>query len=143
MFSIGIVVVIASVGILEGIAVGTIFAIAIFVYQYSKIDPVRLAGNGNHFRSRVDRSVAAAAALGSQGDRLSVYRLQGYLFFGSRTQLAERIRARLSVPDSPLTAVVIDDALNEAPGEVRENDHQGRNVDHESGGSKRFLLHRA
>jgi len=108
MFSVGIVLVIASVGILEGIAVGTILAIAIFVYQYSRIDPVRLAGNGKQFRSRIDRSVTVAAALDSETEQLTVYRLHGYLFFGSLTQLADPIRARLNVTESPLTALVID-----------------------------------
>ncbi len=108
LFSVGIVLAIASIGILEGIAVGTILAIAIFVYQYSRIDPVRMAGNGRQFRSRIDRSTTVAAALDSRADQLTVYRLHGYLFFGSLTQLADPIRARLQVTKSPLTALVID-----------------------------------
>ena len=108
LFGIVIVAVIASVGILEGIAVGTILAIAIFVYQYSRVDPVRLAGTGQQFRSRVDRPVTGAAVLESQRDRLTAYRLQGYLFFGSLTQLAEPIRTRLRIAEPPLTVVVID-----------------------------------
>jgi len=108
LLGIGVVLVIASVGILEGVAAGTIAAIVLFVIQYSHIDPVRNETDGVQSRSHVDRSPAEEARLEESGGGTSVVQLQGFLFFGSLGQLADRIRRRLSQHDPELGVVVLD-----------------------------------
>jgi SulP family sulfate permease len=103
-------VVIASVGILEGIGVGLVAACAVFIVRYSRVDPIRLSGSGHVMRSRVDRVPAEEDALLARSDRLAVFELQGYLFFGSVTSLEDRISAGVDAGSSTdeLDAVVLD-----------------------------------
>ena len=79
ILSVGIVGVIAFVGILEGIAVGLAAACAVFIVRYSRIDPVRRVASGRDIKSRVDRSPKESATLAALGNRTVVYQLQGYL----------------------------------------------------------------
>jgi SulP family sulfate permease len=106
--SVLIVAAIAFVGILEGIVVGVLAACLIFVVRYSRIDAVRLVSTGAQRRSVVERTPAQRATLEEFGGRLAIYELQGYLFFGSVSGVAEQIRDRLGRPGSPIDVVVID-----------------------------------
>jgi SulP family sulfate permease len=108
LMSIGIVAVIASVGILEGIGVGLVAACAVFIVRYSRVDPIRVSGSGHVMHSRVDRVAAEADALRERSDRLAVFELQGYLFFGSVTLLEDRILASGDSSISEFDAVVLD-----------------------------------
>lgn len=90
--SAAIVLVIAFVGILQGIGVGIVAACAVFVVRYSRIDPVKRSGNGLDYRSRVDYTPDQTNYLASNADRLMVFQLQGYLFFGSLTSLEDRVK---------------------------------------------------
>ena len=105
LISIGIVLLIASVGILEGIGAGVAAASVVFIVRYSRVDPVRASGSGREMRSRVDRSPAEVAALSGRSDRLAVFQLHGYLFFGSLTDLGDRIS---TVFDRDVEALVLD-----------------------------------
>ncbi len=93
--SVAIVLVIAFVGILQGIGVGIIAACAVFVVRYSRIDPVKRSGSGTDYRSRVDYSPDQTAYLLANADRIKAFQLQGYLFFGSLTSLDDRVRGFL------------------------------------------------
>jgi SulP family sulfate permease len=110
LMSIGIVLVIAAVGILEGIGVGLVAACAVFIVRYSRVDPIRLSGSGHAMRSRVDRVPVEVDVLRARSDRLAVFELQGYLFFGSVTSLEDRISADVDTVGSTgeLDAVVLD-----------------------------------
>ncbi len=108
LMSIGIVLTIAAAGILEGIAVGLVAACAVFIVRYSRVDPIRLTGSGHDMRSRVDRVPAEVAALGERANRLAVFELQGYLFFGSVTSLDDRIRGLTDADVEPLDVLVLD-----------------------------------
>lgn len=108
LISVGIVGVIAFVGILEGIAAGVVAACAVFVVRYSRIDPVRRIGSGREMKSRVDRTPSEAATLAERADRTAVYQLQGYLFFGSLTTLEDQVQQRCQQVEPPPDAVVFD-----------------------------------
>ena len=105
--SIIIVVAIAVLGILEGIAIGIAIASVIFIVQYSRINPVRFVSNGAELRSRVDRPDHVVEALIKSGDRSAIFELQGYLFFGSTTQIAKQIEDRVSGENTP-DSIIID-----------------------------------
>ncbi len=93
-------------GMLEGVATGLAGAVMIFLVRYSRIDPVRKAGNLVDHTSRIDRSPVERAALLADPDRVQVLRLQGYLFFGS----VDNVRARVAalVAEHAPDCIVVD-----------------------------------
>ncbi len=103
-----ILILIATVGILEGITVGLVAACLIFVFRYSRIDPVRIESTGRETASRVVRPPAQTAVLASNADRLAVFQLTGYLFFGSFTSVVDRVRIRLEADGGAPDFVVLD-----------------------------------
>ena len=90
-----ILLVIAAFGLLWGMAVGILVSILLFVLKYSQILVIRQEFPGNVFRSNTDRSHAENLLLRELGDRVLVFRLQGYIFFGTGFQLVQRVRARI------------------------------------------------
>lgn len=100
-----IVAAMATIGIIEGLAVGVVIACAIFVVRYSHIDPIRRETSG-FYTSQVDRTHAEAAVLEAHADESTVFELQGYLFFGSAVGLADRVRARCA--EDQVGAIVLD-----------------------------------
>lgn len=90
-----ILVVIASVGFLEGVGVGIVATVVLFVVDYARTDVVKHERTGRTARSRVTRSRSALAALDAHGDAIYVLELQGFVFFGTATGLLDRTKARL------------------------------------------------
>ncbi len=95
-----IVAVVARFGILEGVAVGIVLSALIFVHAYSRISNVRAVLRGHEHSSNVDRDPREQAYLDHNGDKLLIYQLQGFLFFGSANRLLDNIRARLATPEA-------------------------------------------
>jgi sulfate permease, SulP family len=102
-----IVLVIAAVGFLEGVAVGLIAAVVLFVVNYSRAEVVKHALSGADYRSRVNRGRRERRYLQAHGEKLFILQLQGYIFFGTANAALERIEARLAVPP-PVTYVILD-----------------------------------
>lgn len=103
-----IVAAIAVIGILEGVVIGVVLASLIFVIRYSRIDPVRVESTLLDRRSVVDRGPAAEERLAQVGERVAIYELHGYLFFGSVYQVVDRIHDRMRSQQVPLDVVIID-----------------------------------
>lgn len=116
VLSIAILAIIASVGVLEGIGAGLVAACAVFIVRYSRVNPIRFGGTNPAMRSRVDRSPAQVQILRGRAERLAVFELQGYLFFGSLTKLEDRFHGSAAdrsgavdeAPIGELDAVVFD-----------------------------------
>lgn len=89
-----IFVVIVATNFLWGVAVGLVAATVLFVVNYSRIDVVRFELGGNSVRSRVQRGARQRDLLQQQADRLLVFELQGFIFFGSASALVDRLRMR-------------------------------------------------
>ncbi len=100
----GIVVVILLVvvlsGFLQGVAVGLILTVVLFVFSYGRIDPVRYAVTGAELRSRVSRPHDEQAALDEAAGSTLVLQLQGFLFFGTTAKVAERVEAGLETEET-------------------------------------------
>lgn len=90
-----ILIVIASVGFLEGVSVGILATIVLFVVDYARTDIVAHERSGRTARSRVTRGRAALEVLDTYGDQIHVLELHGFVFFGTATGLLKRIQARL------------------------------------------------
>lgn len=102
-----ILVVIAGVGFLPGIAVGLVLTVVLFVVSYSRIDAVRHSLSGANQRSRVRRDPRDVATLRAEGDATLVLHLQGYLFFGTANALVSRVERRLAASPA-LRCLIID-----------------------------------
>jgi SulP family sulfate permease len=104
-----ILVVIATVGFIEGLVAGLLAALIQFVLNYSRTPVIRYALSGEHIRSTVERGLDDARCLSETGDRLYVLKLRGYLFFGTTVQLSIRLRERAEDRSkAPLKFVVLD-----------------------------------
>ena len=100
---------VAFVGVFEGIVLGIIVGVALFVINYSRISVVRQALSGADVRSNVDRSETLRSLLQNRGEQIYVLKLQGYIFFGSSNRLLARIRDRLAdARRRPLGFLVLD-----------------------------------
>ncbi|HEX7248675.1 MAG TPA: SulP family inorganic anion transporter [Actinomycetota bacterium] len=82
-------------GLLPGVAVGLVLAVALFAVNYSRVEQVGEVQLGETYHSNVDRPVGEREALRSLGDRVQILRLHGFVFFGTASNLLERIRKRV------------------------------------------------
>ena len=96
-----IVLVVAAVGFLEGVLVGLLCAILLFVVNYSRINVVRYALTGKERRSNVERNTGEEKYLREHGAETLILKLQGYLFFGTAAALVKRIEERLEDKELP------------------------------------------
>ena len=104
-----ILLAIAVVGFLQGLAVGLLVSIAVFVFNYSRLPVIRLYASGAEHRSSVDRSSSASRFLSGHGEAIEIMQLQGYLFFGSADRMVKHVRRRLMATSRPpLRFLVLD-----------------------------------
>ncbi|HSJ54926.1 MAG TPA: SulP family inorganic anion transporter [Anaerolineae bacterium] len=102
-----ILIVTATLGILEGVGLGLAVAVFLFVLEYSRVGAVHRALSASALRSNVDRPRQHDRLLREKGDWLFVLELQGYLFFGTAHGLLQRVRDRLARPDRPAPHYVV------------------------------------
>jgi SulP family sulfate permease len=102
-----ILAVVALRGFLEGVAVGVMAAIALFVINYSRTSVVKHALSGVDFRSRVNRSLEQRAILEAHGQQLYILELQGFIFFGTANSLYEQVKQRVLDQDLPPARFVV------------------------------------
>jgi SulP family sulfate permease len=97
---------IAARGLLPGVEVGLVLAVALFAVNYSRIELVREVGFGSTYRSNVDRPASERLALGALAERVQILRVNGFVFFGTASGLLERIRKRVEA--RPLLFLLVD-----------------------------------
>ena len=96
-----IVVTMAVVGPLEGIAVGLLLALVSFVVAYSRIEVVRHAMDGTSYHSAVERPESERESLRRRGHEREYWQLQGFVFFGTADALVQRAAARAADECAP------------------------------------------
>ncbi len=101
-----ILAVIAFFGLLEGVAVGLILAVILFVINYSQIDVLRYVMSGLYQQSRVTRVAEQRDFLRSVGEETQILQLQGYIFFGSANRLLDKVREL--VDDNDIRFLILD-----------------------------------
>ena len=87
-----IMVAIVEAGYLAGVVFGFIAACLMFAFSYSRIAVIRRHLTRQVFASNVDRSASASRLLQEEGDRIHVFWLSGFIFFGSSNGVFENIR---------------------------------------------------
>lgn len=102
-----ILVVVAAVGFLPGVAVGLLLTVALFVVSYSRVDAVRHSLSGSDLRSRVKRSGHERQLIDEAGQSVLILQLQGFLFFGTANSVLERVDRRARAAPA-LDCVILD-----------------------------------
>lgn len=90
-----ILVVIASLGFLQGVGVGILIACFLFILSYGKMSSIKLTLSGGNHPSNVYRSAEQQRVLEKEGDSILILVLHGFVFFGTANDLLEGIRLRL------------------------------------------------
>ena len=104
-----IVTVMGVFGYIEGVALGVLAAVFLFIHNYSRVGVITHALTGVEFQSNVDRPLPHQRVLKSEGACLHLLKLQGFIFFGTANTLLHSIRVRADNPDlPPLKCVVLD-----------------------------------
>lgn len=95
---VAILVVITIYGFVAGVALGIVVACVLFVVEYGRVSCIKLEFTGNSMMSKVERPLEVIALLQEHGARAYGLCLQGFLFFGSATQVVNRVREQLKTP---------------------------------------------
>jgi sulfate permease, SulP family len=102
-----ILLVMVTIGFLQGIGFGLAVAIVLFVINYSQVKVAKHVLSGAIYPSHTARSVQQSRLLREEGDQIYILELQGFLFFGTANKLLNQIRRRLQHPDLPLLKFVV------------------------------------
>jgi SulP family sulfate permease len=96
-----ILIVINTIGFLEGVGLGLVLAIVLFVVDYSRINVVKHTLTGATFHSNVSRPRLYQQLLRRKGDWLYILELQGFIFFGTAQKILDMVRQRIDNRDLP------------------------------------------
>ena len=91
-----ILLLIASRGLITGVAFGVLVASIFFVYRYSRISCVKNSVSGSAHFSNKERPLEQIGLLKEKGDATRALTLQGYIFFGTSTMIVDACRDLLA-----------------------------------------------
>lgn len=91
-----ILFVIATVGFLQGVGVGIVVSVALFVFSASRVNVTKYILSGSTYQSHTARSLPQSRILQEEGEQIYILSLQGFLFFGTANALLNRIQARIA-----------------------------------------------
>jgi SulP family sulfate permease len=97
----------ALVGVLQGVGLGLVLAVILFVVDYSRVGVVKHVFSGTNYSSRVERPRLYKQLLRQKGQWLYILELQGFIFFGTANRLLDQVRQRLSAPGLPAPHFVV------------------------------------
>jgi SulP family sulfate permease len=104
-----VLLVIATVGFMPGVAVGLVAAVIMFVVSYSRTEVVRHVWTGKNYHSMVPRRSDQRKILETKGGHLYILQLQGFIFFGTANRLFKQIKKRLGdISKSQTDCIVLD-----------------------------------
>jgi SulP family sulfate permease len=100
---------IVAAGYLTGIVFGFVAACLMFAFNYSRIAVIRRHLTRRVIASNMDRSADALRFLEEEGERIHVFWLSGFIFFGSSNGVFESMRDALGIsPDGKQRFGVLD-----------------------------------
>lgn len=106
-----IVLIVEFVGFLQGIGIGIVISIAIFVFRYSAINVIKNANDGAHLRSNKDRPIPDQRILDYCKDNSLILQLHGFIFFGTANSLYEQVKLKVSGDSNKIQYAIMDMAL--------------------------------
>ena len=89
-------------GFLVGVAVGALVLVVFLLTRLAAVDPVESRFNARDHSSSRLRPIPDRAILRKQGEQVQVYRLRGYLFFGTAHTLTDRLKQSLTTEPKPV-----------------------------------------
>jgi SulP family sulfate permease len=101
-----IVLAIVWLGFVPGIVVGLAVGCITFVVRYGRVDAVERRWSGELIRSSLARSQRESDVLATQGSRVRVFRLRGFIFFGIADRLYRELFACTREVDGVMWIVV-------------------------------------
>jgi SulP family sulfate permease len=104
-----ILVVIAFAGFLQGVTLGLVATVFLFVLSYSRTNVVKHTLSGANFSSRVSREGNQQQILQEKGEEIYILQLQGFIFFGTANTLLGRVRRRITDPHRALPRFLLFD----------------------------------
>lgn len=102
-----ILFVVGTFGFLQGVGVGIIVAVVLFVVNYSHINVVKYTLSGVNYQSNVDRLAQHIKLLKERGNQIYILKLQGFIFFGTANRLFCQVRDRANNPNLPLLRFIV------------------------------------
>lgn len=106
-----ILLVIATVGFLQGVVTGVLMTVLIFVINYSRINVVKQSYSRRNFQSRVNRRRAHRKLLHQEGNKIKIFQLQGFIFFGTANNLLDKVRLHIQQDKTPLIQYIVLDFM--------------------------------
>jgi sulfate permease, SulP family len=100
--------IVTMIGFMEGVIVGLIAAIVLFVLKYSQINVTRYALSGANYISRLRRSPPQERLLRQDGNQIYILQLQGFIFFGTAHTLLTQIRQQLGEQKAAIRFLILD-----------------------------------
>ena len=107
-----ILLVIGTVGFLEGVAVGVVATVIVFVMNYSRVNVVRNVFSGAEYHSNFDRPSHHRRVLREKGEQIYILKLQGFIFFGTANNVLIQVRQRAKNAELPALRFIILDFQN-------------------------------
>jgi sulfate permease, SulP family len=90
-----ILITVIALGFMQGILIGIILTVLIFVLRYSLINPIQNRYTLGEHRSSVERSADSNLILNRHGAEVVVFTLRGFLFFGTANTIRDSIREQI------------------------------------------------
>lgn len=96
-------------GFLESILFGIVAAIVLFAVNYSQTKVIKYQASGSELRSNLVRPSEQSTVLRNQGHRIRLFKLQGFLFFGTAGSLYREVMSVVEAVDQrKLEYIVLD-----------------------------------
>ena len=95
-------------GFMQGIGVGLMLALLLFVLRYSMISAIQGQYSLASHRSSVERGQTGNMVLDKHGGECLVYSLRGFLFFGTANAILDTIRDDAKVRSANYLAILLD-----------------------------------
>ena len=107
--ALAMMLVIVNFGYFMGVVLGVIGACLMFALSYSRIGVIRRHLTRQVFSSNVERAPEQSRLLREEGERVHVFWLSGFIFFGSSNGLFEYIRKAIDAQhEKPVGYVLLD-----------------------------------
>jgi SulP family sulfate permease len=103
-----ILVLVANYGFLVGFSAGVVISCGVFIVAFSRVPLAELTTNLSVFSSSVVRSGLEAETLRQRGHNTVVFRLGGYVFFGSASKIDGVFRTMKPSGNGAIDAAVLD-----------------------------------
>jgi len=100
-------VAINALGFLQGVVLGFVLAVILFMVDYSYLNVAKQVTSGATTFSNVGRSPRQRQWLQDRGEQIFILELRGYVFFGTANYVLDQVRQRLDTEDKPAPSWIV------------------------------------